>query len=112
MNAREAAFKILCDIEIEKNYSNMAINKIFKNEKISDKDKGLATELVYGVIENRKYLDFIINKLSKIKVKKMSSFVKIILRMGTYQILFLDKIEDHAAVNETVKLASKYDGKS
>ncbi len=112
MNAREAAFKILCDIEIEKNYSNMAINKIFKNEKINDKDKGLATELVYGVIENRKYLDFIINKLSKIKVKKMSSFVKIILRMGTYQILFLDKIEDHAAVNETVKLASKYDGKS
>lgn len=112
MNAREAAFKILCDIEIDKNYSNMAINKIFKSEKISDKDKGLATELVYGVIENRKYLDFIINKLSKIKVKKMSSFVKIILRMGTYQILFLDKIEDHAAVNETVKLASKYDGKS
>ena len=62
MNAREAAFKILCDIEIDKNYSNMAINKIFKNEKINDKDKGLATELVYGVIENRKYLDFIINK--------------------------------------------------
>lgn len=90
----------------------MAINKIFKNEKINDKDKGLATELVYGVIENRKYLDFIINKLSKIKVKKMSSFVKIILRMGTYQILFLDSIEDYAAVNETVKLASKYDGKS
>lgn len=112
MNAREAAFKILCDIEIDKNYSNMAINKIFKNEKINDKDKGLATELVYGVIENRKYLDFIINKLSKIKVKKMSSFVKIILRMGTYQILFLDSIEDYAAVNETVKLASKYDGKS
>lgn len=112
MNAREVAFKILCDIEIDKNYSNMAINKIFKNEKINDKDKGLATELVYGVIENRKYLDFIINKLSKIKVKKMSSFVKIILRMGTYQILFLDSIEDYAAVNETVKLASKYDGKS
>lgn len=112
MNAREAAFKILCDIEIDKNYSNMAINKIFKNNDINDKDKGLATELVYGVIENRKYLDFIINKLSKIKVKKMSSYVKIILRMGTYQILFLDKIENYAAVNETVKLANKYDKKS
>lgn len=112
MNAREAAFKILCDIEIDKNYSNMAINKIFKNNKINDKDKGLATEIVYGVIENRKYLDFIINKLSKIKVKKMSSYVKIILRMGTYQILFLDNIENYAAVNETVKLANKYDKKS
>ncbi|WP_300278992.1 16S rRNA (cytosine(967)-C(5))-methyltransferase RsmB [Peptacetobacter sp.] len=112
MNAREAAFKILCDIEIDKNYSNMAINKIFKNNEINDKDKGLATEIVYGVIENKKYLDFIINKLSKIKVKKMSSYVKIILRMGTYQILFLDNIENYAAVNETVKLANKYDKKS
>ncbi len=112
MNAREAAFKIFCDIEIDKNYSNMAINKIFKNNEINDKDKGLATEIVYGVIENKKYLDFIINKLSKIKVKKMSSYVKIILRMGTYQILFLDNIENYAAVNETVKLANKYDKKS
>ena len=112
MNAREAAFKILCDVEIHKNYSNMAINKIFKEEKIEKKEKGLATEIVYGVIENRKYLDYIINKLSKIKVKNMSSFVKIILRMGTYQILFLDNIRDYAAVNETVKLAVKYDRKS
>ena len=112
MNAREAEFKILCDVEIHKNYSNMAINKIFKEEKIEKKEKGLATEIVYGVIENRKYLDYIINKLSKIKVKNMSSFVKIILRMGTYQILFLDNIRDYAAVNETVKLAVKYDRKS
>ncbi len=63
MNEREAAFKILCDIEIEKNSPKMAINKIFKNEKINDKDKGLATELVYGVIENRKYLDVIVTDI-------------------------------------------------
>ncbi|MGO0916442.1 2-phospho-L-lactate transferase CofD family protein, partial [Clostridioides difficile] len=42
-----------------------------KNLEISDMDRGLATELIYGVIENKYYLDYIINKLSKIKVKKM-----------------------------------------
>lgn len=112
MDAREIGFKVLCDIEKNNNYSNIAINKHFKNLEISDMDRGLATELIYGVIENKYYLDYIINKLSKIKVKKMSTYVKIFLRMGTYQILFLDSISDYAAVNETVKLSKKYDKKS
>lgn len=112
MDAREVGFKVLCDIEKNDNYSNIAINKHFKNLEISDMDRGLATELIYGVIENKYYLDYIINKLSKIKVKKMSTYVKIFLRMGTYQILFLDSISDYAAVNETVKLSKKYDKKS
>lgn len=112
MDAREIGFKVLCDIEKNNNYSNIAINKHFKNLEISDMDRGLATELIYGVVENKYYLDYIINKLSKIKVKKMSTYVKIFLRMGTYQILFLNSISDYAAVNETVKLSKKYDKKS
>lgn len=112
MDTREIGFKVLCDIEKNNNYSNIAINKHFKNLEISDMDRGLATELIYGVIENKYYLDYIINKLSKIKVKKMSTYVKIFLRMGTYQILFLNSISDYAAVNETVKLSKKYDKKS
>ena len=66
MKAREIAFKILCDIEENNNYSNIAINKHFKNLKISNQDRGLATEIVYGVVENKYYLDYVINKLSKI----------------------------------------------
>ena len=79
MKAREIAFKILCDIEENNNYSNIAINKHFKNLKISNQDRGLATELIYGVIENKYYLDYIIDKLSKIKCKKMNNYVKILL---------------------------------
>ncbi|UWD50205.1 16S rRNA (cytosine(967)-C(5))-methyltransferase RsmB [Clostridioides difficile] len=112
MDAREIGFKVLCDIEKNNNYSNISINKHFKNLEMSDMDRGLATELIYGVVENKYYLDYIINKLSKIKVKKMSTYVKIFLRMGTYQILFLNSISDYAAVNETVKLSKKYDKKS
>lgn len=112
MNAREIALKVLYDIEKNNNYSNIAINKHFREVKMTDQDRGLATELIYGVVENKYYLDYIINKLSKIKAKKLSTYVKILLRMGIYQIVFLDSISEHAAVNETVNLAKKYDKKS
>lgn len=112
MNARKLAFKTLYDIERNKNYSNISINKNFKNVDISDQEKGLATELIYGIIENKIYLNYIIDKLSKIKSKKMSTYVKITLWLGIYQILFLDSIKDHAAVNESVTLIKKYDKKS
>ena len=53
MNAREIAYKVLLDIEKNNNYSNMAINKHFKDVKLSNQDRGLATEIIYGVIENK-----------------------------------------------------------
>ena len=88
MKAREIAFKILCDIEENSNYSNIAINKHFKNLKMSNQDRGLATEIVYGVVENKYYLDYIINKLSKINTQKLSVCVKILLRMGIYSLIY------------------------
>ena len=112
MKAREIAFKVLCDIEENNNYSNIAINKHFKNLDLSNQDRGLATELIYGVVENKFYLDYIIDKLSKIKTNKLSICVKMLLRMGIYQIAFLDSISDYASVNETVSLTKKYDNRS
>ena len=111
MNSRELAFKVLVDIESNNNYSNISINKHFKNIDISNNERGLTTEIIYGVVEKKIYLDYIIDKLSKIKVQKLSNYVKIFLRMGIYQIVFLD-ISDYASVNETVNLAKKYDKKS
>lgn len=112
MKARELALKVLLDIEENGNYSNIAINKHFKNINLNNQDRGLATELIYGVVENKYYLDYIIDKLSKIKCKKMNIYVKILLRMGIYQILLLNSISDYAAVNETVSLVKKYDKRS
>ena len=62
--------------------------------------------------QNKYYLDYVINKLSKIKTQKLSICVKILLRMGIYQIAFLNSISDYAAVNETVNLVKKYDKRS
>ena len=111
MNAREIAYKVLLDIEKNKNYSNIAINKHFKDVKLSNQDRGLATEMIYGVIENKYYIDYMIDKLSKVKTNKMEIYVKILLRMGIYQIMFLNSISDYAAVNETVNLAKKKNSK-
>lgn len=112
MKARELAFKVLCDIEDNNNYSNIAINKHFKHKDINNQERGFATELIYGVVENKYYLDYIIDKLSKIKTQKLSTCVKILLRMGIYQLAFLDSISEYAAVNETVNLVKKYDNRS
>ena len=111
MKAREIAYKVLLDIEKNKNYSNMAINKHFKDVKMSNQDRGLATEIIYGVIENKYYIDYMIDKLSKVKTNNMEIYVKTLLRMGIYQIMFLNSISDYAAVNETVNLAKKKNSK-
>ena len=89
----------------------MAINKHFKDVKLSNQDRGLATEIIYGVIENKYYIDYMIDKLSKVKTNKMEIYVKTLLRMGVYQIMFLNSISDYAAVNETVNLAKKKNSK-
>ena len=111
MNAREIAYKVLLDIEKNKNYSNMSINKHFKEVELSNQDRGLATEVIYGVIENKYYIDYMIDKLSKVKTNKMEIYIKTLLRMGIYQIMFLNSISDYAAVNETVNLAKKKNSK-
>lgn len=112
MKARKMAYNVLFDIEKNKNYSNMAINKHFKDCNLDKRDRGFATEIIYGVVENKIYLDYIIDKLSKIKTNKLNLKVKILLRMGIYQILFLDSVSDYAGVNETVNLAKKIDNRS
>ena len=112
MKSRNLAYKVLFDIEKNENYSNMAINKYFKDCDLDSRDRGFATEIIYGVVENKIYLDYIIDKLSKIKSNKLNLKVKILLRMGIYQILFLDSVSDYAAVNETVNLTKKLDNRS
>lgn len=107
---REIALKTLYKIDKEQAYSNIVLNdEIKQNRKnIDDKDIGLISEIVYGVTTWKLTLDEIIKKYSKIKLKKISPWILNILRMGVYQIIFLDKIPKSAAVNESVNLAKRY----
>lgn len=107
MKPREIALKVLMDMRQKGAYSNYSINK-YLNQKIEPKDEGLVREIVYGVIENLTYIDYIISKLSKKKIEKIHPIILDILRIGVYQIAFMDKIPARAAVNEAVNLGKKY----
>ncbi|WP_066502941.1 16S rRNA (cytosine(967)-C(5))-methyltransferase RsmB [Abyssisolibacter fermentans] len=105
-NARFIATKILINIEEKGAFSNIEISKNLKNlENILD--EGLIREIVYGVIQNKVLIDFIISKYSKIPINKLTVKVKQILRIGIYQIVFMDRIPERAACNESVKVAKK-----
>ena len=111
---RELALKILYKIDKENAYSNIALNEMLNQNKkeLTNKDIGLISEIVYGTTTWKLTLDEIIKKYSKIKLKKISTWILNILRMGIYQIIFLDKIPKSAAVNESVNLSKRYGHKS
>jgi len=79
---------------------------------INSKDRAFITELVYGIVKNKLRLDYIISQFSKIKPSKMSKRILNILRLGVYQIIFLDRVPDFAAVNESVNLAKRLENKN
>ncbi|MBO5142356.1 MAG: 16S rRNA (cytosine(967)-C(5))-methyltransferase RsmB [Clostridia bacterium] len=108
MNARELALNVLYKIEVGEAYSNTTLDKELNNSDLSKVDKALASEIVYGVLTWKITLDEIIQRYSLIKLKKISDWIINILRMGIYQIVFLDKIPESAAVNESVNLAKRY----
>lgn len=112
--ARNIALKSLYEINIKQAYSNIVLDKFINEnrEKLSNLDINFISELVYGVVTWKLTLEYIIQKYSKTKIKKMSDWVKNILYLGSYQILFLEKVPKSAAVNESVNLCKKYNFKS
>ena len=112
--ARNIALKSLYEINIKQAYSNIVLDKFINEnrEKLSNLDINFISELVYGVVTWKLTLEYIIQKYSKTKIKKMSVWVKNILYLGSYQIIFLDKVPKSAAVNESVNLCKKYNFKS
>ncbi|MCQ2552910.1 MAG: 16S rRNA (cytosine(967)-C(5))-methyltransferase RsmB, partial [Clostridia bacterium] len=97
---RRAAFLILKDIEEEQSWSNLAVGRQFSKE--NPTSPAFVREIVYGVLRNQNLLDFNINRyLAKPKLKNNE---KILLRMGFYQLAFMD-VKPYAAISETVNLA-------
>ncbi len=106
---RKIAFLTLLDIEQNKAYSNLALNHhISVGKPVS---KAMVRRIVYGVLENRLYLDFIIEHYLKEPLKKLNVIDHIILLIGIYQLAYMDSIPSYAAVSETVNLAHKYSRK-
>lgn len=107
-NPRESALDVLMKVDKKEALSHIAIGETLEKYQFSDKkDRAFFTRLCQGTLERRLTIDYVINQYSKMKVNKLKPLVRALLRMGVYQILYLDQIPDSAACNECVKLAKK-----
>jgi len=111
-NPRKAAVDALIKINNGGGYSNLVVKQAVSDSRLSERDAALTGAIVYGVTERKLTLDKIISDYSKVKPQRLSQEVIEILRSALYQLVFMDKIPDSAAVNEAVKLTSVYRQKS
>lgn len=103
---REICLELLIKSEKNSSFSGIALDKtLSRNRNLSDIDRRFISALYYGVIERRITLDSVIGKHSKRPIDKLSLEIKEILRIGIYQLLYMDSVPDSAAVDESVKLA-------
>ncbi len=109
IGAREAALLALYDIFYEGKYSNLAVkDTLSKCRGMEKNEKALFTNLVYGVVSRHFTLEYVIKNFSSVKPKKLAKYVRLILELAIYQIMYMDKIPESAAVNESVKLSKRY----
>ena len=101
---RALALKVLGRIERDSAFANLALRAALDDSELDERDKALVTELVYGVTRMRRACDFLIDRFIS---KKLHPDVRTILRLGTYQLHWMN-IPDHAAVNASVSLAPKW----
>ena len=104
---RKIILEVLDRVENQNSYLNILLPSFFKKYKPGDLDKSLIQEISYGVIRFKKRLDWIIYQFLFSKKKKLPLTIQNILRMGFYQVLYLEKIPDYAIVNESVELAKQ-----
>ncbi len=104
---RALALSLLLRCESDTLYSNLILDTAIRRNKLSDADRGLLTALVYGTLEKRITLDYLIDALSDRPADQLDAEVRLCLHLGLYQLRFMDRIPAHAALNETVSLAPK-----
>jgi len=105
-NVREIALELLDAIEKNQSYSNLLLHHAIEKNNLPTKDIGLLTELTYGTLQRKMTLDFFLKPFLK-KANKIESWVKNLLRLTLYQMVYLDKIPDRAAIFEAVEIAKK-----
>lgn len=109
LQTRDIALGILLDVDNNNTFSNIATTKALRQNQFSDKvERAFLTRLAEGTIEYKIRLDYVLDSFSKTKMKKCKPLIRNVLRLGAYQILFMDSVPDSAACNESVKLAKQH----
>ena len=102
--ARSLALAVLEDVLVNQAYSNIALNKHLKGSQLSVADKGLVTEIVYGTVARKLTLEWYLSHFIEDR-DKLDNWLYILLLLSAYQLRYLDKVPNHAVVNEAVELA-------
>ncbi len=108
VTARDLALQILKAVEEDGAYANLALNKLMEQYQPAKLDRAFATEITYGVLRNLNTIDWLLAHFLKQPLAAQTVWIRNILRMGTYQIMFMPRVPDSAACNESVELAKKY----
>lgn len=106
--ARGTALDALLKMEENEGYSNIVIDKALKSANLDKRDSALASTIFYGVLEKMLTLDYYIGKCLSSPDRKIDKTVRMVLRCAAYQICYLDRIPDSAAVNEAVKAVKEH----
>ena len=104
MDARQVALAVLCACERQGGWSDGVLKRQLAQAGLGSRDAALATQLCFGVVQNKLLLDFYLSKFSNIPLKRMENKVVQVLRLGLYQMLFLTRIPHSAAVNSAVEM--------
>jgi 16S rRNA (cytosine967-C5)-methyltransferase len=102
-SARFVAIKTLCELQKSRKPVNSIFTRVLTEYPLESNDRQLATNIIYGLLRNRESLDIMLQHLCTQPLKKLKPFVHQALRVGLFQILYLDRIPESAAVNESVK---------
>lgn len=106
-NAREAALACLGAFRKRDAWSDLTLKETARRRNLSERDAALAYRLCFGVLQNLFLLDYYIGRFSSVKINRIEPLVLDVLRMGVYQLRFMDRIPDSAAVDESVRLVKK-----
>ena len=106
-NAREIALSVLMACEKPGVRADMLLRTRLNHAELSPADAALCTRMVFGVFQNRLLLDFYLSAFCTQELSHLQEPLTNILRLGAYQIVFMDRVPDHAAVDESVRLARK-----
>lgn len=110
--ARRTAWELLLKTEQDGAFSNLALDAALTKANLEQRDKSFVSALYYGVLERKITLDFVVSSYSDRPVNKISIDILCVLRLGLYQLLYMNTVPDSAAVNESVKLTENIGKKS
>ena len=109
-NVRRLASEILLKVDIQKAYADILLDQRINTQNLQERDRALLTELVYGTLRWRGAIDAHLSPHLRRPLAETDPFIRNLLRVTLYQLHFLDKIPDYAAVNEAVQIAKKHKG--